>query len=212
MSLSKVRQLERELLEETGRRLLPLGFSSRPKGQTFFRPLDGGLVAAHLTFIEREHDFDVTVDVAIRFHAVEELVNRTNRFLSAKEKAETFTLGAELGNLEHGRPYRNKVANVADVAVVAERIAHTFARVGLPYIELYSSPEAACAILSRDDREAWVHSPIHAERAKRACALLVVLNRYSEIQALGAEKMAFLESLQDPGAISFSRFLADLGR
>jgi hypothetical protein len=189
-----------------------LGFSPRPKGQTFVRPLDGGQVAAHLTFIkhERERDLDVTIDVAIRFDAVEALVNRSNMLLSKKEKAETYTLGGELGNLEYGQPYRITIATPGDVEDAAERIVKKLETVGVPYIERFSHPEAAYDVLSRDDREGWIHCPIDAERAKRACALLAVLNRRPEIQALGARKLSYMESLNDPRAPEFSKFLVGL--
>jgi hypothetical protein len=205
-----LRELEHALLRETGKRLGRFGFSTRPKGQTFYRDIDGGRVGVHLSFIEHESDVDVTVDVAIRFDAVEELVHRSNKLLSKREKAETFTLGAELGNLEHGEPFRITVSSPGDVGRAAEGIETKLQTVGLPYMERYSQPEATYSLLSKDDGEVWVHSPIHAERAKRACALLAVMDRHSEINDLGAKKLSFLESVNDQGAAAFSRFLAEL--
>src|SRR5687768_7494379 len=130
MTTPALRELERSLLRATGMRVARLGFSARPKGQTFLRQLSGGFVAMHLTFIEHESDFDVTTDVGIRFDAVEELVNRSNPLLSNKEKFATCTLGAELGNLEHGRPRRITVASTGDVEVAAECIVKEFEDVG----------------------------------------------------------------------------------
>jgi hypothetical protein len=164
----------------------------------------------HLSFIEHEHDVDVTADVAVRFDAVEELVHRSNKLLTKKEKAATFTLGAELGNLESGEPHRVSLAADSDVEQAAEHLVSKIETVGLPYLEQYSQPESAYNLLARDDRDVWVHSPIHAERAKRACALLAVMCRHSEIEALGRQKLSFLESVRDPGAAVFSRFLAEL--
>jgi hypothetical protein len=34
--------------------------------------------------------------------------------------------------------------------------------------------------------------------------------RHSEIETLGRQKLSFLESVREPGAAVFSRFLADL--
>ena len=205
-----LRDLERELLRETGKRLVRFGFSSRPKGQTFQRTIEDGLAAVHLSFIEHESDVDVTADVAIRFDAVEDLVHRSNKLLTKKEKAATFTLGVELGNLERGKPYRVTVADGIDIGRAAEDLVAKIESVGMPYLEQHSHPEAAFDLLARDDREAWIHSPIHAERAKRACALLAVMCRHSEIEALGQKKLSFLESVGDPGLAVFSRFLAEL--
>lgn len=207
---SALREWERDVLRRTGMRLAGFGFSARPRGQSFLRAIDGGQASVHLSFIEHEHDFDVTADVAIRFDAVEDLVNRSNVLLSRREKASTFTMGAELGNLERGEPFRVTVAEDGDVEPAVERLVKKIETVGLPYLEKYSDLEAAYEVLSRDDRDGWIHSPIHAGRARRACALLVVMGRQSEVQALGRQKLSYLESVSDPGAALFSRFLAEL--
>ena len=205
-----LRELEHKLLQETGKRLVRFEFSLRPRQQSFYRDIDGGRVAIHLSFIRHTEDVDVTIDVAICFDAVEDLVHRSNNLLSRKEKAQTFTLGAELGNLECGKPFRLTLASDADVPRVVEGIVTKLEAIGLPYIERYSAPEAAYGLLSRDDREVWVHCPIHAERAKSACALLIVMGRHSEIANLAAQKQAFLQSMNDPGAATFAEFVAQL--
>ncbi|HEU4730474.1 MAG TPA: hypothetical protein VFT22_21395 [Kofleriaceae bacterium] len=205
-----LRELEQALLQELGRRLVRFGFSSRPKGQTFSRSIDGGRVAVHISFIEHAADVDVTTDVAIRFDAVEDLVHRSDKLLSPKHKAQTYTLGVELGNLERGEPFRLTLATRGDVPHVAEATMTKLESVGLPYIERHSRPETAYDLLSKDDRAVWMHAPIHAERAKRACALLAIMGRQSEIADLAARKRAFLQSINDPGAAAFTRFVAEL--
>jgi hypothetical protein len=199
--------LERTLLGEIGRGLAAFGFS-RPEGQTAERKTDAGRVAVHLSFIEHETDFDVTTDVAIRFDSVEELVHRSNELLSRREKLQTFTLGAELGTLKTGEPLRWTVTSHADVPAVAAAILAELREVGLPYVDQYSQIENAFDVLSRDDREVWVHSPVHWERAKRACALLIVMGRRAEVRALGERKLAFLRSVNDPGIPLFEKFLS----
>jgi hypothetical protein len=180
--------------------------------QEFRREIDGGRSVVHLSFIEHQEDVDITVDVAIRFHAVEDLVNHFQTLLSDKEKSETHTLGSELGNLERGEPFRLTLANKDDVSRVAEEVVRKFMAIGMPYLEQYSRPEAAYSLLARDDREAWIHSPIHAERAKRACALLFVIGKRAEAHSLGVQKLSFLNSVNDPSSAAFSRFLDELAR
>jgi hypothetical protein len=187
--------------------LTRFGFSG-PKGQTFERKSETGRVAVHLSFIEHETDFDVTTDVAIRFDSVEELVHRSNELLSRREKLQTFTLGAELGNLKTGEPLRWTVKRNADVSAVAASILAELQAEGFPYIEEYSQVESALDVLSRDDREVWVHSPVHWERAKRACALLIVMGRRAEVRALGERKLAFLRSINDPSIPLFEKSLS----
>lgn len=207
-----LRELKRELLRQLGQRLADFGYPSRPSGQTFYRRIANGRTAIHAAFVEHDEDVDVTVDVAVRLDDVEDLVQRSNDMLSEKEKSETFTLGVELGNLARGEPLRWTVADVADVSRVVEEIVALLLSVGLPYMERYSQPAAAYELLAGNERSAWLHSPIDAERAKRVCALLLVLGRVSDVDDFAAKKLAFLKSNNDPGATAFSTFAAGLRR
>lgn len=207
MRRTTIDDLERTLLSEIGRGLNEFGFS-RPKGQTLERRTEAGRVAVHLSFIEHETDLDVTTDVAIRFDSVEELVHRSNELLSKEEKSQTFTLGAEVGTLKTGQPLRWTVTSHPDISAVAAAILAELREVALPYIDQYSQMENAYDLLSGDDREAWVHSPVHGERAKRACAMLIVMGRRSEVRALAERKLAFLRSVNDPGIPLFEKSLS----
>ena len=197
---------KRALLADLGPRLKPHGFGARPVGQTHRRGFPLGRQAVHLSFIDHDEDFDVTVDVAVRFDAVEGLVHRTNSLLSKSEKAQTYTLGAELGNIERREPRRWTVGSPANVSTTAVAIEASLLGVGFPYLNMYSDPHVALAMLARDDQEAWLHSPIDAERAKRAVALLVMVGRPEELGDLGRRKMEYLESVGDRGLAGFRRF------
>lgn len=202
-----LKEAQSALLSEVGKRLKVHGFKPRAAGQTFTRDSTHGRHAVHLTFIDHDTDFDVTADVAVRFDMVEDIVHRSNPLLSKAEKAKTYTLGAELGNIDRGEPYRWTVSRSADIPSVADQIERKLVEIGLPYLDTYGEPEAALEVLARDDRSAWLHSPIHAERAKRATALLVVLGRKEQIEELGRSKMEFLASINDPATAVFQRFL-----
>jgi hypothetical protein len=208
--MTTLRELQKTLLRELGKQLVRIGFGAPPKGQTFIQTMPLGSGAVHLSFIEHDSDFDVTVDVAVRFDEVEELVHRSNKLLSTREKSGTFTLGAELGNLERGEPHRWTVARPSDAEAAASGIVSKLELVGLPYIERYSRIEDAHQLLSRDDREAWIHSPIHSERAKRACAMLFVMERAADVEALASKKSEFLKSIGDPGLPLFEKFASQL--
>jgi hypothetical protein len=172
--------------------------------------MDGGRTCAHISFIQHEQDVDATLDVAVRFDAVENLANRWSKLLSNREKAATFTLGAELGNLERGEPFRVTLGKMEDVEGAVDALIAKFEKIGLPYLEQCSRPESAYGLLSKDTREGWINSPINWERAKRACALLAVMGRYSEIDNFGQQKLSFLESVNDPARTFFAQFLAEL--
>ena len=64
--MSSIEVLQATLLESVGTKLATHGFKKRV-GQSFLKGYDWGKAAIHLSFIEHPNDFDVTVDVAIRF-------------------------------------------------------------------------------------------------------------------------------------------------
>lgn len=183
---------------------------ARRRGQTVEWDIPGGRAAVHLSFIEHTGDFDTTVDVAIRFDAVEDLVNRSLAFLSPREQQHTFTIGCELGNIERGEPHRLTVLSVHDLQATLAEVLALVQRVALPYVEQFSRLEHAYLVLSRDDRASWIHCPVHAQRAMRACAALIALKRSEELEDLVEKKRAFLASIGDPGLTLFERFLSDV--
>jgi hypothetical protein len=202
-----VRTLARSFLKQIEVRLAQLGFS-KTTGQTFEKGASYGRTAVHVTLIEHSEDFDVTVDVAVRFDEVEKLVHRSSKLLSKKEKLQTFTLGAELGNIEKGKPHRWAISSESSIASVIDEILKKLNDVGFPYMERYSEPGAAYEVLAKDDRSVWVHSPIHIERAKRAYALLSIIGKRDELAELAERKVAFLKSLNDPAMPLFQKFLS----
>jgi hypothetical protein len=60
--------------------------------------------------------------------------------------------------------------------------------------------------LSRDDRSAWLHSPFHDVRAKRAIGLAFLLRDREQFARLAEAKSAFLKERNDLGLASFLQF------
>src|SRR5215813_11354138 len=112
---TEFRRLKELLLERVNRRLSPYGFARRPRFQEFSRKTDFGRHGFHLSFIRHEEDFDVAGDVAVRFDAVEDLVNKTKPFLADGDKEDTYTLGADLGNISGEGDKRWTIAKLRDV-------------------------------------------------------------------------------------------------
>jgi hypothetical protein len=86
-----------------------------------------------VSFIKRSADFDATVDVAVRHNPVEECLNADRLDLSSREKAQTATVGVELGNWLVRRPHRWTVAATSDVVPVADSVMVEVRRVGFPF-------------------------------------------------------------------------------
>lgn len=191
-----IRQMQ--LMELLRDKLARDGFVAKLKNQGFYKKTEFGVLAVHLAFMNGQVEFDVKMDVAVRFDTVEELVHPS---------AMSFTLGCELGNLESGMPQRWTVAQASDVAPVAEAIYDKFEKVGRPYLEKYSSIESAYEVLQRDDRSGSLHSPFDDERAKRALVIAVLHGR-DEFEALLARKRQALASSKNANLSDFEAFVS----
>ncbi len=109
--MNPMKELQRALLSSVAEQAAKYGFDKRPRGQTFYKKTTFGRLAFGLSFIRHKTDFDVTVHVAIRFDELEDLINEDSSLLSEAEKRNTFSLGAELGNISEGRQKRWTVAS-----------------------------------------------------------------------------------------------------
>src|SRR6476661_8883662 len=94
-----MKEVERALLKAVGQRIAASGFESKPVGQSFLRRSPLGRDSLHLSFVKHPCDFDVVADVAVRIDDLEDIVNVNDTLLSKKEKEQTYSLGAELGNI-----------------------------------------------------------------------------------------------------------------
>ena len=166
-----MKDIQRALFDAVGLRLASIGFKSRSVAQSFLRPFPGGRASLHLAFIKHPSDFDVIADVAVRFDELEEIVNASNLLLSEKEKGQTYSLGAELGNISGEGQMRWNVASPSEVEQVADRLVAKFKAIGLPYLEKASTLIGAYELLTSPGSGAWLHSPIHESRATRIVAL-----------------------------------------
>ncbi len=199
-----IKQWEKALLNKLSEQVEAYGFDKKVRGQSFHKQTSFGRLALHVAFIEHDDtDFDVTADVAVRFDELEDLLNEYESHLSEAEKKRTFSIGAELGNISEGRQKRWTVADSADIEAVSRSIIDAFSRIGMPYLEKYSDSNTALDALSSDDRAAWLHAPIHDNRAKSALGFAFLLGDRERFHQVAAAKTTFLTSRNDFGLQSF---------
>ena len=191
------------LLDRVASKLSLYGFSRRSNSQEFSKKTAFGRNGFHLTVIKHKGDFDLSADVAIRFDELEGLVNNNKKFLSSKQKKETYSLGVDIGNITGEGDNLWTIVALPDIEPVSESLLSAFRTVALPYFEAYSDIETALQILSRDDQEAMLHSPVHTERAMRAIGLAYILGDRKRFSAISAAKTKFLISRKDPMVQSF---------
>ena len=204
-----IKELQKNLLLSVGERLTTFGFGKKVKQQSFYRAIEGGWACVHLSFIKHADDFDVTVDVAIRFNEVEDLVNSKNNLLTQKEKEGTSTLGVELGNLSIGEQKRWNISSEGQISLVANSVLEYFEKFGHPYLLKYSSMDSAHDLLSSDEKEVWKHCPFHATRAKKAIAIAQLLGM-TDIQDQISTRKKFLQEMKDFGLSDFVSFANNL--
>lgn len=208
--MSSIKELERALFEEVSSKIANYGFTGNSRDSCFYKRTSFGRLAFSLAFIRHRDDVDLTVHMAVRFDELENLVNENNQLLSKAQKKGTFSLGIELGNLMEGRPKRWTVASLQDVGPVAQSIINSFLAIGLPYLQKHSDMQTALEVLSGDDKEAWLHSPFHDARAKRAIGLAFLSGDRERFSRLVAAKTEFLTARNDSGLSSFLQFKSEL--
>ena len=201
--------MKKALLASVGEKLSLYGFNKKAVMQSFYRGIEEGWVCAHLSFIDHYDDFDVKIDVAIRFNKVEDLVNEHSNYLTKKEKDNTSTLGVDLGNLSGNRPQRWTINAEEQIGSVAESIFDVFSMYGEPYLKKYSTIDKAYSLLSSDEESVWMHSPFHANRAKKAIAIAKIFG-HPDIESQISKRKQFLESKNDFGILDFVNFTNSL--
>jgi hypothetical protein len=207
----QMKELQDAFLSAVAQRVIEIGFIYRAAEQAFLRSIPGGRACLHLALIKHRTDFDAVADVAVRFDQLEDLINASNSLLSKREKGQTYSLGAEIGNISGDGQRRWSVASLADVETVADQVVTSFKEVGLPYLDRASTLEGALRLLTSPGRDAWLHSPIHASRLKRVVGLVKVMGRVDELEARAREGALLLEEIKDPGLLDFKRFVVGLG-
>lgn len=208
--MTKVAELQKRLLDELAARVSAYGFEPKPVGQSFRRKTASGRVSLHVAFVPHPADVDVTADVAVRLDALENLVNEANTLLPKAEKQNTYSLGVELGNLSEGRQKRWKLVEASDAVPAAQSILALYDLVGAPNLERLSDPEQAFKVLSSNERDGWLWSPLHGARCQRAVGLAYLLGKHAELPALIERSEAFLEGRKDFGLKAFQQLVAHL--
>ena len=198
----------RQLMENVGRRLESQGFKPAYSTQSFIRPFPGGRVSLHLAFIRHPSDFDVVGNVAIRFDKLQDLATGWRTDISEKQKRDTYSQGAELGNVAGIGQKRGTVSSAEDVESVADDIADFFNAIGMPYLEKYSMLERSFE-LHTGTEPTPIYMPIRHARAINIVGLAILLGK-QDISEIARKYFNWLQDLNDPGLSQYTEFLKHL--
>ena len=177
-------------------------FEKRIYGQSIRKPIVNGIAAVHFSFINHEDNFDITVDVGIRYNELENMKNEDVTYLTTKEKSNTFTIGAELGNMSIGQQKRWRVYSIDDIDLVTSSMYEDIKNVIFPFIEKYSSREKAFNLCIKDDLEANLFCAFDDNRAINAIGLALILNKDDQLKELVLKKKKYLEDKNDEFQLS----------
>lgn len=203
--MSNRKQLKSEIIKKVLSHLLKYDFDKKVHGQSFWKSIDNGRAMVHLSFIDHESDFDITVSVSIRFDALEDMINEDNKLLKPKEKLETSSIGVELGNLTEGTQKRWSIYDESDIDSVVRGICRVIDEAAIPYIEKFRNMETALEMMIRDDQESWTFAPLHHRRAMNAIGLAKLLGK-DDIERINEVKKEFLSERNDFGLAMFNSF------
>ncbi len=202
---------KRALLDRLGGGLKSEGFRTRVSEQALVRKGSETTDCVHVAFISQGGTLDFTIDVAVRYEDVEDLVNRATD-VPRKLWSRTASLGAELGNIERGAFYRWEGLSSESLEEHASEGLETVRRVGLPFFDRFLARDEALRILLADDKNAWRYCPVHHARAIRAVAMLLVDSAPEERMAdVVRAKLNFLRQRPSHEERLFRRFLDEVG-
>lgn len=111
----------------------------------FKRTIGSANLLFHIAWVNHTEDFDAIGNVAVEF-------------LAGKKRVAV--VGAQLGNIAGVGQTRHTVASVAGAKASALSLVQEFEKVGLPFLEKYSSPENVISALQSGGAEAQLISPI----------------------------------------------------
>jgi hypothetical protein len=162
------------LLKRLAGELAPHGY--RRSGDSFRRDAGPCRLFLRLAFVDRDAGFDVLAEVAVRHHAVEEML-RAGRAIAEPDQRETTTVAAELGALAGGGRRRWTVRERVDVEPAVRDLVDWFVRVGRPFLERFASLAETHRVLADDGPEARLICPEPERRAQARDAARELLDR-----------------------------------
>jgi len=187
-----LKAIRKELFGYLAPELAKYGFITKFSDSSFYRKFPRGRQSIHFQFIYHGVDVDVMVDIAVKFDELEEIINKHKSYLTEKEKKDTWSLGAELGNIRSGVGIRWTILNNNDIEQVANDMLRAIVSTAIPCLEKYSDMRTALDAVRGDGTDDWLYSPFDNERAMRAIGLAFLLGDRTEFLQLAKAKTEFL--------------------
>lgn len=200
----------RALLQDVGKLVEPLGYRPILSQRMFVRLLAEGKTALSLAFIKHPDDFDIVANVASRLNQLENILNGARFYLSEKKKLDTYSFGAELGNILRVGQLRWTIRTPDDTKAVAHELVSCFKKVGIPFIDRAATIEGAYRVLTESEKLASLYLAPRSRRAESIVALAKLLGK-SNVSRIAKTKLSWLEDVNDSGLVQYKQFLDSIG-
>jgi hypothetical protein len=186
-----------KLLGLLAREVSLFGFIRHGKSHSFYKTTPFGKQAIHINISSDKRTLSVSVNMAVRFNKLEDVVNQVHGHLTNIEKRNTFSIGVELGNYEDGRPQYQQMHSDADVSSCVSEIVDGIVTVALPFFERFSTLQSVFSVLSGETKESQRLCPFDHQRAERVCASAYLLGLNTEFHKLSLSMAEMLERNRD---------------
>jgi len=203
-------KLQKRFLASLAKELESIGFRRCEFPHTFERVFELGRWFVHVAIIEHEFDFDVTVDVSIRFDEVEDLALRDEQLLTTAEKLESATLGVELGNWVENSQKRWAIRAPDDLNGAVSGIIEMIVEHGVPFLRSHTNIQDAYEALRCDSPVSDLVAPIAHERSKRVIAIAFLNEGLFDFPKVVERETVYLRRNSDPGLSLFLKFVKRL--
>lgn len=208
--MTDLQNCRRALLQDVGQLVEPLGYRPILSQQMFVRRFSEGKTALSLAFIKHPGDFDVVANVAIRLNQLEDILNGARSYLSDKKKLNTYSFGAELGNIHRVGQLRWTIRAPDDTKAVAQELVSCFKKIGIPFIDGAATIDDAYRVLTESEELASLYLAPRSRRAESIVALAKLLGK-SNVSHIAKTKLSWLEHVNDSGLVQYKQFLDSIG-
>jgi hypothetical protein len=199
-----------QLYERVGDALKPLGFRRQKAKSQFWRDTAGGGEAFHLAFRPYSDAYLVAPSAGVRIDSVETIATAHSP-LTAKEKASTFTVGANLGTMETGRFLDYPVPIPGPIDDVVRNLLDDFRRVAQPFFEAAKDSQQLLAWLSDDAGSGSKYAVVPTERCIRLIIAATQFANPEKARSLAVRNERYLLDRPNTDVERYRRVARDLG-
>jgi hypothetical protein len=210
--MGRIKDLQDALLDAIGASIVEYGFLPRKRMQRYVRKTEFGKLSYHVNFGPRGAGIVAMSDVAVRFTALEDLVNSVNTEMLKAQRRDTYSVAQEVGALLGERWLEWDLDVPEKAPQVARSMMAAFEQGALPFLNRYSDMNRVFEVLAAAGPEAEFIVRLPSRQAKNAIALAYLFSARPRFDELVSLYRTRLQQSGDPNLPSFDRLVSELTR